>query len=117
MTPRAAATEVVKTLRERGHEAWLVGGCVSDIVLGREPEDYDVTTSATPEQVMAIFPKTFAVGVQFGGVLVPFEREASEPEPANDQRPTTVANDVIEVATFRSDLGYSDGRHPDGVVF
>src|SRR3954468_24985931 len=100
MTPRVAATEVVKTLRGRGHEAWLVGGCVRDIVLGREPEDYDVTTSATPEQVMAIFPKTFGVGVQFGVVLVPFEREASQPEP-DDQRPAT--NDVIEVATFRSD--------------
>src|SRR3954468_7151968 len=103
MTPRVAATEVVKTLRGRGHEAWLVGGCVRDIVLSREPEDYDVTTSATPEQVMAIFPKTFAVGAQFGVVLVPFEKGEPQHQPANDQRPTT--NDVIEVATFRSDLG------------
>jgi len=103
MTPKAAATEVVRTLREHGHEAWLVGGCVRDLVLGREPADYDVTTSATPDQVMAIFPKTFAVGAQFGVVLVPFE--------GGD------ANFNVEVATFRSDLGYSDGRHPDAVVF
>src|SRR3954449_10194014 len=105
MTPRGAATEIVKTLRERGHEAWLVGGCVRDIVLGREPADYDVTTSATPEQVMAIFPKTFAVGAQFGVVLVPYA--ANDPASnANDQGPTT--NHAVEVATFRADVGYSD---------
>jgi len=110
MTPKAAATDIVCTLREHGHEAWLVGGCVRDLVLGREPLDYDVTTSATPDQVMSIFPKTFAVGAQFGVVLVPFDSDS-----ANDQRPTT--NDAVEVATFRSDLGYTDGRHPDAVVF
>src|SRR5205814_5240682 len=68
----------------------------------------------TPEQVMAIFPKTFAVGIQFGVVLVPFASET-----ANDQGPTTDddCSFNIEVATFRSDLGYSDGRHPDAVVY
>ncbi|MBI2678899.1 MAG: CCA tRNA nucleotidyltransferase [Candidatus Koribacter versatilis] len=113
MMPKAAATEVVRTLRAKGHAAWLVGGCVRDLVLGREPADYDVTTSATPEQVMTIFPKTFAVGAQFGVMLVAFDSA-----PANDQGPT--ANDGsfnIEVATFRSDVGYSDGRHPDAVVY
>ena len=114
MTPKAAATEVVCTLRERGHQAWLVGGCVRDLVLGREPADYDVATSATPDQVMAIFPRTFAVGAQFGVVLVPFDTST-----ADDRGPTTEGprTDAIEVATFRSDLGYSDGRHPDAVVF
>lgn len=89
------------TLRQKGHEAYLVGGCVRDILLGREPEDYDVATDATPEEVMRIFPRTYAVGVQFGVVLV-----------APNQGDTT-----IEVATFRSDGLYSDGRHPDEVRF
>jgi poly(A) polymerase len=110
MTPKEAATTVVRTLRERGHQAWLVGGCVRDLVLGRKPLDYDVTTEATPEQVMKIFPETYAVGAQFGVVLVPFAADQ-----ASDQRPKT--NDVVEVATFRSDVGYSDGRHPDAVVY
>ena len=72
-----------------------------DILLGREPADYDVATGATPQQVMSIFPQTWAVGAQFGVVLVPDQTTA----------------EVIEVATFRSDLGYSDGRHPDQVRF
>lgn len=110
MTPQQAATDVVTALRKLGHQAWLVGGCVRDLVLGREPADYDVATDATPEQVMRLFPKTFAVGARFGVVLVPFESET-----VNDQRPTT--HDVVEVATFRSDVGYSDGRHPDAVVY
>src|SRR5438270_8980931 len=105
MTPKAAATEVVRMLREHKHEAWFVGGCVRDLVLGREPADYDVTTNATPAQVMAIFPKTFAVGIQFGVVLIPFEGTASADDSTFN----------IEVATFRSDVGYSDGRHPDAV--
>jgi len=103
MDPKQGATNVVRTLRERGHQAWLVGGCVRDLVLGRAPVDYDVATDATPEQVMAIFPQTFAVGAQFGVVLVPFEREGGHFN--------------VEVATFRSDVGYSDGRHPDAVVY
>src|SRR3954464_13129549 len=115
MTPKAAATNIVRTLRDQGFEAWLVGGCVRDLVLGREPADYDVTTSATPEQVMAIFPKTFAVGAQFGVVLVPF---ADEPVATDDRGPTTDDSAFsIEVATFRADVGYSDGRHPDAVVY
>ncbi|GAC1437458.1 MAG: HD domain-containing protein [Terriglobales bacterium] len=101
------AISIVRTLREHGHEAYLVGGCVRDLLLGREPADYDVATSATPQQVMAIFPETYAVGVQFGVVLVPLPKHAA----AADE------NEVVEVATFRSDLGYSDGRHPDEIRF
>ncbi len=96
---RDFATTIVQTLRQQGFHAYLVGGCVRDLLLGREPKDYDVATNATPEQVMKIFPETYAVGAQFGVVLVP--------GPQGD----------VEVATFRSDIGYSDGRHPDEVRF
>src|SRR5579864_2347407 len=97
------AISIVKTLRQNGFHAYLVGGCVRDLLLGREPKDYDVATSATPEKVMKIFPETYAVGVQFGVVLVPMKgRDESR---------------AVEVATFRSDIGYSDGRHPDEVRF
>jgi poly(A) polymerase len=101
------AISIVRTLRDQGHKAYLVGGCVRDLLLGREPADYDVTTDATPDEVMRIFPETYAVGAQFGVVLVP----APETLAGNDQ------NKVVEVATFRSDIGYSDGRHPDQVQF
>jgi poly(A) polymerase len=96
---RDFATTIVQALRQHGFQAYLVGGCVRDLLLGREPKDYDVATSATPDQVMSIFPETYAVGAQFGVVLVP--------APQGD----------VEVATFRSDIGYSDGRHPDEVRF
>jgi poly(A) polymerase len=107
MSLRQAATEIVRTLRDRGHQAYLVGGCVRDIVLGREPADYDVATDATPDEVMRIFPKTYAVGAQFGVVLVPVDKEADAPG----------QNPCIEVATFRSDVSYTDGRHPDAVRY
>jgi poly(A) polymerase len=100
------ATSVVQTLRERGFQAYLVGGCVRDLLLNREPKDYDVATDAIPDEVMRIFPETYAVGAQFGVVLVPV------PESAGDE-----ASKTIEVATFRSDIGYSDGRRPDEVRF
>src|SRR5579864_1797828 len=102
------AISIIRTLRERGHKAYLVGGCVRDLLLGREPADYDVATDATPDEVMSIFPQTYAVGVQFGVVLVPVDGSCS-PEPSRKQ--------CIEVATFRSDGLYSDGRHPDEVRF
>jgi poly(A) polymerase len=114
------AISIVRTLRERGHQAYLVGGCVRDMVLGREPADYDVTTDATPDQVMRIFPETYAVGAQFGVVLVPpGSADPRELPPAVDVTsvPTDSKADVVEVATFRSDIGYSDGRHPDRVQF
>lgn len=110
---RDFATTIVRTLRERGFQAYLVGGCVRDLLLGREPKDYDVATDATPQQVMAIFPETYAVGAQFGVVLVPVphaERDETGSEEASKSK-------AIEVATFRSDIGYSDGRHPDEVQF
>lgn len=102
------AARIVRVLRERGYSAYLVGGCVRDLVLGREPADYDVATSATPDQVMSIFPRTYAVGAQFGVVLVPVLRDSPDGERDNY---------AIEVATFRSDGAYSDGRHPDQVQF
>ena len=143
---------IIRTLREHGHQAYLVGGCVRDLLLGREPADYDITTDATPKEVMRIFPQTYAVGAQFGVVLVPLpksesvspsERSHSQKTPSTFQQsnpvisseaetspsevsaqsrdlvlpsPSTKAN-TVEVATFRSDIGYSDGRHPDQVRF
>ena len=72
------AISIVRTLREHGHKAYLVGGCVRDLLLGREPADYDVATDATPDEVMRIFPDTYAVGAQFGVVLVPLpERDVA----------------------------------------
>jgi poly(A) polymerase len=99
VTPRELANSICETLRRSGFQALLVGGCVRDLLLGREPADYDVTTDATPDQVMALFPENVAVGAQFGVVLIPREELK------------------VEVATFRSDIGYSDGRHPDRVAF
>ena len=99
MDARALANSICDTLRRNGFQALLVGGCVRDILLNREPADYDVTTDARPEQVMQLFPGGIGVGAQFGVVLVP--RDALK----------------VEVATFRSDIGYSDGRHPDRVAY
>ncbi len=94
-----SALHIVQTLREKGYESYLAGGCVRDLLLGREPADYDVATSATPGVVLKLFPRTFAVGAHFGVVLVA-DGEA-----------------VTEVATFRSDGAYSDGRRPDSVRY
>jgi poly(A) polymerase len=99
VTSRALANSVCDTLRRNGHQALLVGGCVRDLLLGREPADFDVATDATPERVMSLFPESVGVGAQFGVVLVP--RDGAK----------------VEAATFRSDVGYSDGRHPDRVVY
>jgi poly(A) polymerase len=108
-SPKAQqAMSIVETLRSQGHIAYLAGGCVRDLLLGREPADYDVATSATPQEIMRLFPLTYAVGAQFGVVLVPIRRDG--PEGDRD-------NYSIEVATFRSDGAYSDGRHPDQVRF
>jgi poly(A) polymerase len=108
------ATSIVKTLRQHGFEAYLVGGCVRDLLLGREPKDYDVATNATPRQVMTIFPETYAVGAQFGVVLVPAPDSGSAPDCEAEGGSKSAC---VEVATFRSDIGYSDGRHPDEVRF
>ena len=114
------AISIVRTLREHGHQAYLVGGCVRDILLGREPADYDVATDTAPDEVMRIFPQSYAVGVQFGVVLVPLGSEVSEVEPSSEElnpRGPGGHMGTVEVATFRSDVGYSDGRHPDQVRF
>jgi len=99
MNARQVANSICETLQHHGHQALLVGGCVRDLLLGREPADFDVTTDATPDRVMQLFPESIAVGAQFGVILVP--RRGIK----------------VEVATFRSDVGYSDGRHPDRVVY
>jgi poly(A) polymerase len=96
---RDAATAIVIRLRAAGHQAYFVGGCVRDLVLGRAPKDFDVATSATPDQVLNLFEKTFAVGAHFGVVLV------------------CTGEITTEVATFRSDGAYTDGRRPDAVRF
>jgi poly(A) polymerase len=125
---KSAAVEIVRTLRERGYQAYLVGGCVRDIVLGREPADYDVATDAHPEDVMRIFPRTWAVGAQFGVVLVPFgsgdrvigssgDLRRLEAEESITRSPDHPIPRSIEVATFRSDGLYTDGRHPNQVTY
>jgi poly(A) polymerase len=155
-TAQQHATDIVRTLRERGHQAYFAGGCVRDLLLGREPADYDVATDATPQQVMRIFPQTFAVGAQFGVVLVPLTAQTTEDTEKHGGNTSSqdaiesgrvvsetaggfsaerslsssasspllspallspALKSTVEVATFRSDVGYSDGRHPDEVRF
>jgi putative nucleotidyltransferase with HDIG domain len=112
ITPQfEAALQIVETLRSKGFEAYLAGGCVRDLLLGREPVDYDVATSATPDVVLDMFPRTFAVGAHFGVVLVASDI-GSECEDGS-----IAERCVTEVATFRSDGVYSDGRHPDDVRY
>ncbi len=110
---KAAAASIVRTLRGAGFQAYLVGGCVRDLLLGIEPKDFDVSTEATAAQVMKIFPETYAVGAQFGVVLVPVQNAEGE-DVGSEQ---SSQGHTVEVATFRSDIGYSDGRHPDEVRF
>src|ERR1700693_4546274 len=76
---KSHAISIVRTLCDRGYQAYLVGGCVRDLLLGREPADYDVATDATPDEVMRIFPETYAVGAQFGVVLVPASGQQNSP--------------------------------------
>jgi poly(A) polymerase len=116
--PKDFSISIIRILREYGHRAYLVGGCVRDLLLGREPADYDVTTDATPDEVMRIFPETYAVGAQFGVVLVPVPKTHSE-NAASVARNVSMSSKAhaVEVATFRADIGYSDGRHPDAVRF
>src|SRR5262245_38157167 len=100
ITEREFAVEVVRTLKDAGHEALFAGGCVRDELLRLVPKDHDVATSARPEQVRALFRRTIAVGESFGVV------EVLGPRPLR-----------IQVATFRSDGAYTDGRRPDEVTF
>ncbi len=96
---RAVATAIVRRLREAGHEAYFVGGCVREMVLGHAPEDHDVTTDATPDRVVELFPRVVEVGKQFGVVMVVEDGV------------------VVEVATYRTEGSYTDGRRPDSVSF
>ncbi len=89
------AHSVLYSLIEAGHDAYLAGGCVRDELLGLNPADYDVATSATPEQIESIFPRTISFAKKYGVTLVIF----------NDKK-------TVEVTTFRKDFGYQDGRRP-----
>ncbi|MFK7790617.1 MAG: CCA tRNA nucleotidyltransferase [Phycisphaeraceae bacterium] len=102
---RQAAVEIISELREQGYTAYLAGGCVRDALLGNEPKDYDVATDATPDIVQRIFPKSAAVGAAFGVVII------------YTSAPKGQARFVTEVATFRAEGAYSDGRRPDEVRF
>ena len=99
MNSRAFAIDVVQQLQQAGYQALWAGGCVRDQLLGLTPKDYDVATAATPDQVRDVFghKRTLAIGASFGVITVLGPRSA----------------DPIEVATFRRDGGYSDGRRPD----
>lgn len=96
---RATAIQIVRLLKKAGFEAFWVGGCVRDFLLGREPEDYDIVTSALPEEIEKLFPRTIAVGRKFG-VMVVLE-----------------SGHEFQVATFRAEADYQDGRHPERVTF
>jgi tRNA nucleotidyltransferase/poly(A) polymerase len=100
LSERDFAREVVRQLQEAGHEALFAGGCVRDELLGLVPKDYDIATAALPEEVRSLFPRSLSVGQAFGVV------EVLGPKPLR-----------VQVATFRRDGTYSDGRHPDQVVF
>ena len=95
----STAKRLVERLRATGHEAFFAGGCVRDMLLGKEAHDIDIATSATPDEVQKLFPRTVAVGAQFG-VIVVLEDDFE-----------------FQVATFRSDGTYKDGRHPESVSF
>lgn len=93
------AQRIIDTIAAAGYEAYVVGGCVRDSVLGRKPQDWDITTSAKPEQIKALFPRTIDTGLQHGTVTVMLEREG------------------FEVTTYRIDGEYVDSRHPKEVIF
>jgi len=99
MTNKEAAITIIEKLREQGFEALLAGGCVRDMLLGRQAKDYDVATIAKPGEVSKLFRRTLEVGAKFGVVIVLLD----------DQQ--------VEVATFRTESGYVDGRHPTEVEF
>ncbi len=129
-------TQVTETLQRGGFEAFLVGGCVRDMILGREPKDWDVTTDATPEQIQGLFEKTVYENT-FGTVMVmiPKENELSllpdvgvsrenvtrETPLAGDRNPgvshETVSYETVEVTPYRTEADYNDNRHPDKVAF
>ena len=96
---KTAAVATAQRLLDAGHTTYFAGGCVRDLLLEKDPKDYDIATSATPNEVQALFPKSDAIGAHFGVILVK-EKVAS-----------------FEIATFRHDGSYKDGRHPESVTF
>lgn len=99
MSPKEKALAIIKRLREEGYESYLAGGCVRDMLLGKSPQDYDITTNALPDDIRKIFSQTIPVGAQFGVMLVMMDSQA------------------FEVATFRHDGPYLDGRRPAHVRY
>ncbi len=99
MSKKQLAFQIIQTLIKNGHEAYFVGGCVRDLLRKKIPKDFDIATNAVPEIIEKIFPKTVAVGAKFGVMIVVMDGHS------------------FEVATFRADKGYKDGRHPTGVRF
>jgi tRNA nucleotidyltransferase/poly(A) polymerase len=99
MTNKQAAIKIIKHLQRNGFEALLAGGCVRDMLLGRRANDHDVATNAQPREIRKLFERTLMVGAKFGVVIV------------------LIADQQVEVATFRSEWGYDDGRHPTKVKF
>lgn len=99
MTKQQKALQIVKTLKQKGYEAYFVGGSVRDLVRRKTPKDFDIATNAVPKDIEKIFPRTVGVGAQFGVMVV------------------VMGEDQFEVATFRADKGYQDGRRPTGVRF
>ncbi|MBW8034672.1 MAG: CCA tRNA nucleotidyltransferase [Planctomycetes bacterium] len=99
MTNKEAAIKVIERLRENGFEALLAGGCVRDMLLERQAKDYDVATNAVPDEIIALFRRTLKIGAKFGVVMVLLDSQQ------------------VEVATFRTESGYADGRHPGHVAF
>jgi len=90
---------IINRLAQNGHKAYIVGGCVRDILLGKTPDDYDITTSATPQEIITLFEKTIPTGIKHGTVTV------------------VVDGTAVEVTTFRTENGYTDNRRPDEVNF
>jgi len=99
MTNKQAATEIIKRLQRKGYQSLLAGGCVRDMLLGRRAKDYDVATEARPKDVIRLFRRTLKVGAKFGVVIV------------------LIDGQQVEVATFRTEADYADGRHPAAVEF
>src|ERR1043166_5174400 len=99
ITSRELAINIVGTLHDAGFTAFWVGGCVRDFLLGREPGDYDIATNAVPEQIEKLFPHTIAVGRKFGVMIVVEGKEQ------------------FQVATFRAESDYRDGRRPETISF
>ena len=99
LTIPSNAEKILHILEENGYEAYVVGGCVRDSILGRNPNDWDITTSASPQQVKELFQRTVDTGLQHGTVTVLMDKEG------------------YEVTTYRVDGDYEDGRHPKQVMF